>query len=230
MIVLNNFFLNKYAANKIVGFDKVYVHLALNHYNDTLLTPWVTDTIRTKIIDDANGMNAVLLGKIAPDINMTNIYNDSKISLHQIQSPYTFLVMWDHTCGHCKKSMPKLDSIWDALKPSDIKIMSVCSGSSKDKEKCLEFMNEKCNPEWYNVYDPYYQAQYRQKYGIKSFPKVFILDENKRIIMANVPVESSFEILEKIKESKAKGENIMPNGEIMYIDKTKVYELKNNCK
>ena len=32
--------------------------------------------------------------------------------LYGVKSPYTLLVIWDPTCGHCKEVLPKLDTLY----------------------------------------------------------------------------------------------------------------------
>ncbi|MCH8331751.1 MAG: DUF5106 domain-containing protein, partial [Bacteroidetes bacterium] len=118
-------FLNRYASSKIMGMDGVYVHLALNYYCKGE-APWMDSTALWRMCDAANTMERVLIGKIAPDLNMEKV-NGGYSRLHAVEADFTILTFWDPDCGHCKKSIPRLKELHDKFKTRGVKVYAVCT-------------------------------------------------------------------------------------------------------
>jgi thiol-disulfide isomerase/thioredoxin len=215
-------FLNKFAKSKIVGMDAVYVHLVENYYAKDL-APWTEEEQLKKIIDNAKKLKPILIGKVAPDLDMKLLDLDGTIEaedeeneyrrfrtkevvpLHSVQSPFTVLIFWAPDCGHCKKSMPKLLEFYEAYKNKGVAIYAVCAKTYKDMPSCARFIKEKQLDKWYyNVVDPFLQTKYKTTYDIVTTPQVFILDENKEILSKRIGVEQLSEVMDKLIEFKAR--------------------------
>ncbi|MBK8557541.1 MAG: DUF5106 domain-containing protein [Lewinellaceae bacterium] len=97
-------FLNYYAKSNIVGMDAVYVHIAKNYYC-VGKAPWTNAEDLEKICDNANRLEPILIGKIAPNITVKD-KGDKPLSLWDIDADYTILFFWDPECSHCKKAAP----------------------------------------------------------------------------------------------------------------------------
>ena len=80
-------YLNEYAKSKIVGMDAAYVHLVDNYYR-TGKASWTDEESLKKIIESADKLKPLLIGKIAPDIRMQK-KDGSKIRLHEVNADYT---------------------------------------------------------------------------------------------------------------------------------------------
>ena len=214
-------FLNTYAQSKIVGMDAVYVHIVEKYYS-TGLAPWTEEEQLKKIVDNATTLKPILIGKIAPDINMYEIdlegtiqakddENEYKrwrakrqIALHEVASPYTVLFVWDPDCGHCKKSMPQMLEFYEEYKDKGVEVFAVCTKIYDDMPSCAETIKEQGMIKWLNVVDPFIKSKYKQIYDIKSTPQIFILDEKKEIISKRIGAEQLSEVMGKIIEFKAK--------------------------
>ncbi len=199
-------FLNEYAKSKVVGFDAVYVHLALNYYakGDA---PWTDPDQLEKIIDNAKKLEPLLIGKIAPDIEMTT-RDGRRIRLHEFQSPYTVLFFWDPDCGHCKKSMPKMLEFYEQFKDRGVEVFAVCTKlvkrtedgkwSMEEVQKCWDFIDEKKTGVWLNTVDPYHRSRYKSIYDIRSTPQIYVLDKDKKILSKRIGAEQLPEVMELI--------------------------------
>ena len=143
---LVSYFTYSAEQNKVMGFDKVFVHMA-----DTYILPGkakgtYTDETTVKIKERVDIMRNLLLGAKVSDLFMidttygrqvlkmgfdtaktsksiTDLYykNLDKLTpmfktLYQVKTKYTILLFWAADCGHCKTEVPKLN---EALK--DIK-------------------------------------------------------------------------------------------------------------
>lgn len=211
-------YLNEYAKSKIVGMDAVYVHLVEKYYN-TGKAHWVDAENLKKMTDNAKTLKPILVGKTAPDIKLYKKDN-AAISLHDIESTYTLLIFWEPDCGHCKKTMPTLKEFYEKFKPKGVEVFSVCTKKfDKDKkmeevEKCWQFLDEHEMNKWINVVDPFIRSRYAQIYDIRSTPRIFILDENKEIIVKGIGKEQLEEVMDQIiLADQEKHENAGARGE-----------------
>ncbi len=206
-------FLNSYAKSKIVGMDAVYVHIA-NKYYKTGLAPWTDEEQLTKIIDNAEKLEPLLLGKKAPNIALQ--YQDgSPIQLHDFESPLTVLFFWDPDCGHCKKTMPEMVSFAKDYKDKGVAVFAICTKlvvrddegalSMEEVDKCWTTIQEKEMDVFWNSVDPYHRSRYKTIYDIKSTPQVYVLDEEKVILSKRIGAEQLPEVIDhilKVKESE----------------------------
>lgn len=212
-------FVNFYAKSKIVGMDAVYVHLVKNYYEKGL-APWTEEEQLKKMVDNANTLNPLLIGKIAPDIKMKKLNvaetlkmkddeNEHKrfkvgeeLSLHQVKSPYTVLLFWASDCGHCKKSMPGLVEFNENFKDKGVTVFSVCTKTYKDMPACAELLDKHNALNWINVVDPYFRSKFGSIYDVRSTPQIYILDDKKEIISKRIGAEQLPEVMQQIIDMK----------------------------
>ena len=188
--------LNKYANNQIMCMDAVYVYLVDNYYSKGQAT-WMDHNQLFKIINQANTLRPTLCGKIAPDLDMLDPIGNPQ-RLHDIKSDYTWILFWDPDCGHCKKSMPKFVKYYNEVTKEghDVKVFSICTEIELDKWR--KFVNEKGISDWINVADStLMRVNFRELYDIKSTPKLFILDKNKKIIGKGIGAEQLPEFMDR---------------------------------
>ena len=189
------YFLNKYAGSKVVGQDAVYVHLVDKYYK-TGKAPWTDEEQLAKIIDNADRLKPVLIGTKARNIR-TQDRNGSFHDLHKIDSKYTIVYFWAPDCGHCKKMTPHLIDANIKFASKGVKIMTICKPKSGEYKECWEYIDEKENMnKMLNTFDPSNRAQIY--YNIRSTPQMFILDENKEIIMKGIGADQLEEVMDEI--------------------------------
>ncbi len=195
-------FLNEYAASKIVGFDAIYVHLVDNYYAKGLAT-WTEEEQLKKIVDNANTLRPLLIGKIAPDIRMET-RDGRSFSLHEVDAPYTVLFIWDPECGHCKKSMPAMLDFYKKFKDRGVEVFAVCTKFYNELQKCWDFVDEHEGMDlWVNVVDPYHRSHYKTIYDVRSTPQIYILDKDKKILSKHIGADQLPEVMEQIMEREA---------------------------
>ncbi len=215
-------YLNKYAKSKIVGMDAVYVHIAEKYYASGQ-APWTDEEQLLKIVENAEKLKPLLIGKTAPEIKVPELDIDGTlaikdaesehkrfklnpaVSLQDIDSPFTILFIWSPDCGHCKKSMPDIIKFYDEYKEKGVKLYSICHKNYKETPSCAEFIKER--PEmmtWLNLTDPYFRSRYAQIYDVKSTPQVYILDEKKEILSKRIGAKQLPEVMDALIEMKAK--------------------------
>lgn len=197
------YYLNQYAKSKIVGMDAVYVHLVDNYYTKGYAT-WTDSTQLDKIIKNAEILKPLLIGKTAPDLLLLS--RDNKpVRLHDVKAPYTVLFFWDPECGHCKKSVPGIIDFYRSYKPKGVEILAVCTQIQDGVPKCWEYIDShEGMSEWMHAVDPYLRSRFKQIYDVRTTPQIYILDQNKKILMKKIGAEQLGEVMDRlIENSKA---------------------------
>ena len=198
-------FLNFYAASKFVGMDAVYVHL-VNKYYSKGDAPWTDQEQLDKIIDNAQRLEPLLIGKTAPDLRMQR-RDGSMISLHEVDSPYTVLYFWRYDCGHCKKSTPILKEFYDKFKDRGVAIFAGCAKLRDEVPECWDYIDENEIGEWIHVVDPYGRSRFMTTYDLKSTPQIYVLDENKQIISKRLGAEQLEDLFNRLLETESEEES-----------------------
>ena len=214
---------NHFATSNIMGMDAIYIHIADKYY---LTQAWWSDK---KFLDDLKDRvekaKPLMLGKVAPDIQLMNVPADhfiaaetdtalkryphagTQFNLHDVNSKYIVLVFWEADCGHCKTAIPKLHDIYEKSLKSrgDVKIVAVSTLFGEDgKIKWVDFVNKNKLYDWINAWNPY-SYQFKIEYDISSTPQIFILDKDKKIVAKRIGpenVEGLIKMLDKINDSK----------------------------
>lgn len=176
---------NKYERSQYIGHDAVFVHVVLNYYAKGLC-PWTEEAVLEKMINHAEQLDNVLLGKKAPELWMFDT-NDNFVCNYSFNKDYTIMWFWDTDCGHCKTATPKLIEFYNEYKDSlNFEIYAICMGSDVGKWK--KAIVEKNLP-WVNVGGNKANIDFRKVYGISTTPYIFVLDKNKRIICKKISVD-----------------------------------------
>ncbi len=193
--------LNYFETSKIMGMDKVFVALAERWYL-TGEAFWANDELIHKIDSVVRRKTPNMIGGVAPDIAKVPTYHEEFASLHAINAEYTILVFYEPNCGHCRKTVPKLHTVYkDTLKADDVEVFAVYT--QVDKEEWAEFIEEHDLDDWVNVYDPYGFSNFRNNYDIYSTPVIYILDKDKKIVAKRIDVDYITRFIEFDRKRKA---------------------------
>ncbi len=183
-------FVNRYLNQKYMWEDAVFVHLYEKYFSQKTYS-WLTDKGMKTITDRAYSLMANIMGNPAADIELPD--SSGKItSLYQQDASFTIVVFWDPTCGHCKEVLPKVDSFYLAKwKAAGMKVFAIAKETDGTKKDWTNFINEQHLQDWTHVY--YSKADdkartdagipgYSQLYDVLTFPTLYLLDKDKRII------------------------------------------------
>lgn len=217
-------FTSKYENSKIMGFDKIFVHMYDKYIGAGKAKEIYTEETIKKIGDRIAIVRNLLIDSKAPELFMIDTIRGKEVSkmgfdtckssesvtklyyknidkltpmfnrLSDIKSKYTVLVFWDVDCGHCQTEIPKLQ---ESLKEVKGKIdYTVYAIYTKDEfEKWIKWLKEK-KVDFYNVYDPIHLNNLKDKYDIYSTPVIYILDKDKKIKAKRLGAEQVKEYLE----------------------------------
>lgn len=203
-------FVNRYLNQKYMWEDAVFVHLFEKYFSQKTYS-WLNEAGKKTITDRAYSLMANILGTPASDIELPN-QEGTPVSLYALQASYTIVAFWDPTCGHCKEVLPKLDSFYRAKWKADgLKLYAVAKETDGTKKDWLGFIADNKLQEWSHVY---YSKEadkartdngipgYSQLYDVQSFPTLYLLDKDKRIIAKKL----TYQQLDEIVQLKKKGQ------------------------
>ena len=221
-------FTYKYEQSKIMGFDKVFVHLC-----DRYITSggacgvYDAETIK-KIKDRADIMRNLLLDAKVKELYVIDTADGRKVrkmgfdtattsksitdlyyknintltpmfkTLYGVNAKYTVLVFWAVDCGHCQTEIPKLKEELDKLKG---KIdFKVFAVQTKDDlyDNWRKFIVEKKLTDFLHYYDPIHLNNLKENFDIYSTPVIYILDKDKRIKAKRLGAEQVAEMLKTL--------------------------------
>jgi len=208
---LIGYFTYKYEQSKIIGFDKVFVHMGdkyiipgksggayseetvakikerVDIMRNLLMDAKVADLY---MIDTTNGRVVRKMGfdtatssKSVTDLYLKNIdkLNTLYKRLYEVNAKYTILVFWAADCSHCTTEIPKLHEALSAVKG---KIdVKVFAVQTKDElyESWKKFIIEKKLTDFIHVFDPVHINNLKERFDIYSTPVIYILDKEKKI-------------------------------------------------
>lgn len=212
---------NSFAENKYMGMDKVYFHIAEYYYIP--YATWSSPDFISKLKENLELSKPTIIGNIAPDFSMKGIpadlvrlsATDSTLkedphigytfNLHQIKSKYTILYFWEADCGHCKQATPELQDVYEKIKDLGVEVVAChVINSIEGKVLWMDFLNDHEMYDWINCWSPY-NNDFRKEYNLQSFPQLFLLDENKKILakrLSPAQAEDIIENLEKVNSDK----------------------------
>ncbi|PCJ81455.1 MAG: hypothetical protein COA49_05005 [Bacteroidetes bacterium] len=201
-------------SSKIMCMDRVFVEL-VNEYYVTGKVKWLDDEQLKKIIDRAEALRFSVCGNIAHNITLPGLDGKTWKSLHDIDSKYTLLVIWESTCGHCKKEMPIIQRIYEEWHDKGLEIYAI--GNDFETEPWVEYLETTNYLDWIHVSDnPQINAQdsalkliqsgvtdlqslnFRTTFDVFSTPKLFLLDENKKILAKQIGALQLAEMLYRL--------------------------------
>ncbi len=205
---------NYFAESKFIGMDGVYFHIAEQYYIPD--ATWSSAEFIATLKENLAKNKPTLIGQVAPNLIMreipeehfgmaeqdTAIKKDPHIGqdflIHDVKAEYTILYFWEADCAHCQKATPVLHEVYSRLKDQDVKVISVhVINSVEGKEKWIDFVNEHQLFGWINCWSPY-SNEFRTLYNLQSFPQLFILDRDKKIVAKQVTPEQAESILNNL--------------------------------
>lgn len=203
------YFTPTYETSKIMGFDKIFVHIIETYFKTGKAKGIYDDATIEKIIKRGEILKPILIGSQSPDLLMidtvnaktvnkmgfdtakssggvTKLYYDNAqkltslfTTLYSVKSKYTILVFWDVDCGHCQTEIPKLLDTYHQLKKK-YDIQVFSVYTQHDYAKYRKWIIDH-KLDFINVWDPVHLNNIKEKFDIYSTPVIYLLDRNKII-------------------------------------------------
>lgn len=196
---------NRFETSNIMGVDRAFVHMAQITYCSGKAW-WADSTTIDKMCDNAQRRSWTLIGQTAPSLELLS--QDSQwVNTNNIIAPYTILIFWDPTCGHCREVMPKLAEIYKANKAKGWKVVALAP-SDKKKEWNDYISKHPESAEFTHLLRGTVRSQFYAdqlyKYYVIASPTIFILDDKKDILANRIDVDKIQEFLDHADKQKSK--------------------------
>ncbi|MEN8158194.1 MAG: thioredoxin-like domain-containing protein [Bacteroidota bacterium] len=215
---------NHFAESKYMGMDVVYFHIAEHYYIPD--ATWSSPEFISKLQENLDKNRPTLIGRQAPNLVMRRVSSehfqmaaqDSAIKsdphigndfmIHDIDASFTILYFWEGDCGHCKKSTPALYEVYSRLKEKNVEVISVHAiNTIEGKELWVDFVNNHGLYDWVNCWSPY-SNDFRSLYNLQSYPQLFILDKDKKIVAKKVTPEQAEQIINNLTAIETKNKSL----------------------
>ena len=203
-------FVQKYINPEYMGQDAVFVHL-FEKYINAGEADFFTEKYRKFVNDRAYSLMANLIGQPAANLEMVDTL-DKPRPLYGEEAKFFVICFWDPTCSHCKETIPKVDSIYQAKwKNEGVKLYGVMVDGGKDV--WMKFIRDHNLKDWIHVYQTQTQhdadatagrPDYRQLFDVYQTPILYLLDKDKRIIAKKLTYQQFDEVINlKLKNVKS---------------------------
>ena len=204
------YFVQKYVNPEYMGQDAVFVHL-FEKYINTGETEFFTEKYRKFLNDRAYSLMANLIGEPAANLEMVDTAGAAR-PLYGVNAPFIVICFWDATCSHCKETVPRLDSMFQAKwKQEGVKLYGVMVDGGR--EAWLQFIKDHNLTDWIHVYETKEhqdsvekagQPGFRQLYDVYQTPILYLLDKDKRIIAKKLSYQQLDEVISlKMRQKKS---------------------------
>ncbi|MFA7273552.1 MAG: redoxin domain-containing protein [Crocinitomicaceae bacterium] len=216
-----------FQKSKIMGMDKVYVLMADRYFctkNPDGSSPafWMPEEKLDELCEKIPAQLNTVLGIAPPNISLRDTGDVNFKDFYSLKSEYTILYFWDPDCGHCKKTTPKIGKLYDEKwKARNIEVFGICKAMGEDFQKWKDFIKTN-NLNYPNVavtqtlydlvtkdarsvvpkYTTYDALNYHLTYDIYANPRIFVLDENKKIIGKQLTVSQLEDMLDRLQNVK----------------------------
>lgn len=202
-------------TSKIMCMDKLFVYMVDNYYSTGKATWMKADKLKD-MKESADHKRDCLCGVTAPDLILPDATGKKWVNMKKTGGKYTLLVIWESTCGHCKKEVPKLLDLYHKWRDKGLVVYAV--GNELENDKWVKFIDEN-KLDWINVSDtPEIMKQdsatklvlggtttlkslnYRTTWDVNSTPKVYLMDKDYKIIAKQLGAEQLGELLQRLEE------------------------------
>lgn len=227
-------FTYNFETSKIMCMDEGFVYMVDNYYSKGLCT-WMKEDKIKEMKKSADEKRHCLCGEVGLNIILPDTNNVWQ-NMYALNSKYTLLVIYESTCGHCKKEVPKINDLYKKWKGKGLEVFAVHNNLEVDKWKKfvkdnnLEFINVCRTPAIMNqdsatklIYSGVTTLQslnFHQYWDVNSTPKVYLMDKDHKVIAKSLGADQFDELLQKL-ESGGKMDEPLRNHEYEDDDEPK---------
>lgn len=175
------YIINSLAKMSQFRLDEVYVYLVRN-YLSTGKATWATPSEVSSAHNAANTMERLFEGNQAPP---TTIFDreGKPVDIHGVKAKLTMLIFYMPDCGHCKLELPIIAKLHEKYKEKGLQVIAVCLKANEETQQCWDFLDNQNYPkDWLYLADPTRKANLVPIFGIKGYPRLFLLDQNRKIV------------------------------------------------
>lgn len=157
----------------------------------------VREEMRPAYSRDAEMCSLNRVGTKAADIIFTGL-DGRKRTLYGIKAENTLLFFSNPGCPACEDVIRQLtgsEAISGKISSGKLAVVNIYIDLEIDKWKASASVYPKT---WHNGYDQSYTIRKDLTYNVRAIPSLYVLDEDKRVVMKDAPVEKVIPYLENI--------------------------------
>ena len=189
--------LNFYARSKIVGMDKVYVHIAEKYYA-TGVANWVEAEQKNKIVANARALRPILLGVKAPALKVETA-DGMQFDLHKFKAGFTVLYFWNAQSAGVVKELETLKIVAQNYKDKGVRIVTVYKSKESDlQQKFTSALQKYAMDGFLNTLDASPGESGSNTYNITVMPQMFVMDANMMIVMKQISASQLSGVLDTL--------------------------------
>lgn len=183
-------FTEYYLKSNVMVYDEVYVHM-IKRYYETGEAFWASPSTIDKEVTRANKWEKILVGKTAPEL-ILNDTSDTPHSLHRMPNQLKLLVFWSPSCGHCKTTIPAInEKLQELRKDYDVQAFAIFTEPDENTTpRWKKFIKDhNLNEGWIHLNGGIANVDWRDVYDVTSTPRIFLLDQDNKIVAKNLNAE-----------------------------------------
>jgi len=171
----------KFLSTDYLGKEVVYTHVA-EKYMIKNMALWDSATV-VRNFEYVYRMKKVLIGNTLKDLPMSDTLG-KPVSLYQTKSKYILVMIYDPNCHHCQETTKKLVEDYPKLQAKGVKVFMACGvrGQEKDKKDWKKFIKDFKAQKFIHGYDNASSIDFTNDYNTQTYPNVFLLDANYKIL------------------------------------------------
>jgi hypothetical protein len=159
--------------------EKVLIFILENAMEQSFVPDWKKESIKQQIL--IYQKNSV--GSRAANLTLKDT-SDAEYRLNNIKSKYTILYFYDPECSNCAAITPKIKGWYYIDGPKDATVLAIYI--NQDEQEWNKYIKDNTYPpRWINVWDKNESDKMREKYWIENLPAIYVLDENKNVLLKN---------------------------------------------
>ncbi|MCL2290626.1 MAG: DUF5106 domain-containing protein [Bacteroidetes bacterium] len=205
---LIEFLSKEYENSNVIGYDGIFVHIVKNNQLAGKCT-WMGEDLIKRYKMRIEDLEPILIGKksvelILPDTSQTKWHSSYNM-------PYKYRILWfyDQNCPTCNREGKELKMLYDSLSnigQLNFDVYAVNRTENIDSWKKYIIDNEYT---WINVGGIKGNVDWYEAYRIKSNPQLYIIDQDKVIILnRNIPKDMIPYFLQDHEKLKADKERL----------------------
>ena len=147
----------------------------------------------------ARNLKKNLPGTTATDFVYIDRKNQQR-QMHNLKAKYTLLYFYDPDCDHCHETAAQIAAMPETSSPA-ISVLAIYPYSDSEMWKTK---TSRMPATWTEGYSPDGQITTDDIYYIKSVPSVYLLDEEKRVVLKNPSITLLLNTLKKLTATAVK--------------------------
>tara|TARA_R110000850_G_scaffold274786_2_gene412785 strand:+ start:15074 stop:16210 length:1137 start_codon:yes stop_codon:yes gene_type:complete len=146
----------------------------------------IPENVFTRLVEtNLEMLSTAEVGNTAPDFSGPTPEGD-QLSLNEAMGKVTLIDFWASWCRPCRIENPNVVRVHNQYKDQGFNIISVSLDRPGEREKWLNAIKDD-KMDWYHVSNlQFWNDPIARKYGVRSIPATYILDENGVIVAKNV--------------------------------------------